>query len=95
MEKFIAANPAFVYFVMAGLLTLIGWLVKMAVKDSQEKIKEHKKEIEKVALKATEIENNYKNEFKKIREEANDNHTIVMGALGDLRVQVAKIQGKV
>lgn len=92
MENFIQANPAFIYFVMAGLLALIGWLVKMAVKDSQEKIKEHKKEIEKVADKAVEIENNYKNEFKKIREEANDRHLIVMGVLTEVRVEIAELK---
>ena len=91
MEKFISANPAFVYFVMAGLLTLIGWLVKMAVKDSQEKIKEHKLEIQKVALKATEIENNYKNEFKMIRREANERHPVVIEAINQVKVEVARI----
>jgi len=91
MEKFIAANPAFVYFVMAGLLGLIGWLVKMAVKDSQEKIKEHKLEIEKVANKAIEIENNYKNEFKMIRKEANERHTVVIEAINEVKVEIARI----
>lgn len=91
MEKFIAANPAFVYFVMAGLLALIGWLVKMAVKDSQEKIKEHKLEIQRVANKATEIENNYKNEFKMIRKEANERHTVVIDAINEVKVEIARI----
>ena len=91
MEKFISENPAFVYFVMAGLLGLIGWLVKMAVKDSQEKIKEHKKEIEKVANKALEIENNYKNEFKMIRKEANERHTVVIDAINEVKVEIARI----
>ena len=91
MEKFIAANPAFVYFIMGGLLALIGWLVKMAVKDSQEKIKEHKLEIEKVANKAIEIENNYKNEFKMIRKEANERHTVVIEAINEVKIEIARI----
>lgn len=91
MEKFIAANPAFAYFIMAGLLGLIGWLVKMAVKDSQEKIKEHKLEIQKVALKASEIESNYKNEFKMIRKEANERHTVVIDAINEVKVEIARI----
>ena len=91
MEKFIATNPAFIYFIISGLLLLIGWLVKMAVKDSQEKIKEHKKEIEKVANKAAEIESNYKNEFKMIRQEANERHTVVIDAINEVKVEVARI----
>lgn len=91
MEKFIADNPAFIYFIMAALLALIGWLVKMAVKDSQEKIKEHKLEIEKIANKANDIENNYKNEFKMIRKEANERHTVVIDAINEVKVEIARI----
>lgn len=99
MEKFFTDYPAAGWTFVGGLLVLIGWLVKMAIQNNLAKIQS-------VEKKATELENNYKEEFKKVREESqeefkkvrsdnNDKHLIIMGVLTEVRIEIAELKGNI
>lgn len=86
MEKFLAENPGVAYFTIGGLFTLIFWLIKLAVKDTLNKIAEHDKRMD-------DIEFNYKDEFKRVREGANDKHLEILGVLTEVRIEIAELKG--
>jgi predicted PurR-regulated permease PerM len=85
MEKFIAENPGVIYILIGGLLALLAWLIKMAISNLLKKVEE-------VDNKSTEIEKNYKEEFKTIRKENNERHIEVLDNLSTIRVEIAKIK---
>lgn len=86
MEKFLAENPAVAYFTIGGLFSLIFWLIKLAVKDTLDKIANHDKRMD-------DIEFNYKDEFKKVREQAGDRHLEVLGVLTEVKIEIAELKG--
>lgn len=93
MEQFISQNPGVIIVIFAGLFALMGWLIKMGVADSQEKIKKHTSEIKVVFDRTTEIEKNYKQEFKIIREKINDSHLETIGMMSEVREDIAELKG--
>ena len=90
MEQFIVSNPGVIVGLFGMLILIIGYLIKMGISDSQAKLKKHDQEIKIVYDRTTEIEDNYKEEFKKIRVEANDRHEKVMGEFTALKVYIAE-----
>lgn len=86
MEKFLAENPAVAYITIVGLFSLIFWLIKLAIKDTLDKIKGHETRMDN-------IEFNYKDEFKKVREQANDRHLELLGVLSETREEIAELKG--
>jgi len=86
MEQFFIEHPAVGYILVLGLLSIIGWLVKMAISNQLERMKSHSNRM-------NAIEMNYKDEFKKIRAEANDRHLVVLGILAEVRVEIAELKG--
>lgn len=95
MESFFSQYPGVAYTVVIGLLTLIGYMLKLAFNDYRESKKETNKKIEAVELRQDEMENNYKDEFKLVRKEQNDNHSETKDILTELKVQVASIVTKI
>lgn len=62
MEQFLSEHPAVGYVTIALLFGVIGWLIKLAVSNSFSEVKELKKRMD-------EMEFNYKDEFKRVRED--------------------------
>jgi len=86
MEQFLIDHPAVGYILILGLLSIIAWLVKMAISNQLKRMDSHSNRMDG-------IETNYKDEFKKIRMEANDRHLEVLGVLTEVRVEIAELKG--
>jgi len=86
MEQFLIDHPAVGYILILGLLSIIAWLVKMAISNQLKRMDSHSNRMDA-------IETNYKNEFKKIRTEANDRHLEVLGVLTEVRIEIAELKG--
>ena len=92
MEDFIKQYPAFVYMVFLTLVGLIWWLIRMGISEGLKKVKDQALQMKDHELRMNEIENNYTEEIKKIRVEANDRHLEVLGVLTEVRVEISEIK---
>jgi methyl-accepting chemotaxis protein len=95
MEKFIAENPALAVAFIGLLMVLLGWFIRSSFKDSKDELKKHQEEIDKVSDRTSQIENNYKKEFKEVRADANKNHLEVLEAIANLALSMKDVSGEV
>lgn len=86
MEHFFSQYPEVAYAFVAALFGIIAWLIQIGIKDNAEKIRKQEERIDT-------IENNYKDEFKKIKVDANEKHLEILGILTEVRIEIAQLKG--
>lgn len=76
-------HEEFIWFVTLGMASIIGGFFWFNARRTEKRFTEIEK-------KATEIESNYRDEFKSVREAINSTEKKILDRIGDIRVTLAK-----
>lgn len=97
MEQFLIEHPAVGYLTIVGLFTVIIWLVKLSVSNSLAEISAHKKRMDSMEFNYKDefkkVRTDAQEEFKKVRQDANDKHLELIGVLTEVRIEIAELKG--